>query len=392
METTLETRRARRGANLTILHVAAPAEVGGLESVLRLLAPGHQRMGHRVVVAGVVPPEAESHAFLDALAGSGIEAVALRHATRDYGGERRAIRRLCDEIQPSLVHTHGYRPDVVDAQAARAAGVPTVSTVHGFTGGGLRNRLYEWIQEGALRRFAAVVPVSGAIAERLARRGVSRERLHVIPNAFDAAAPTADRGAARAALGWRDGEFVAGWVGRLSREKGPDLMVDAAALVAEPAVRLSVLGDGPMRGELERRAASLGLRDRIRWHGVVPEARVLFSAFDVLVLSSRTEGIPIVLLEAMAAGTPIVAASVGGVPEMLSSREALLVTPGEAAALARAIEAVRSDPGAARERSLAARRRLERDFGLEPWLARYEALYRSVAAQAETRAASRRER
>jgi glycosyltransferase involved in cell wall biosynthesis len=118
--------------------------------------------------------------------------------------------------------------------------------------------------------------------------------------------------------------------------------------------------------------------ESIRWCGVVPDAGALFSAFDVFVLSSRTEGIPVVLLEAMAAQTPIVAARAGGVPEMLSDEEALLVAVDNPHALAVAMTEVRDNPAAAVVRATAARARLERDFVLDEWVKRYDRVYRSV--------------
>lgn len=370
---------------LIILHVTAPAEVGGLESVVRMLAHGHQRMGHRVCVAGMFPPSPPSlgdpHPFLDGLAELGVEVIPIRLPTRAYMRERSAVRRLCATLKPSIVHTHGYRSDVVAGSAARAAGVPIVTTVHGFTGGGARNRLYEWIQEGAFRRFDAVVAVSRAIAERLERRGVPRERIRILPNAFDPAAGRLDRAAARRVLGIPASDFTLGWVGRLSREKGADVFLDAMAELADDTVHASILGGGPDRADLEQRAIARGIAPRLRWHGTVANAATLFAAFDAFVLSSRTEGIPIVVLEAMAAGTPIVAARVGGVPDMLSDEEAFLVPAEDPRALAAAIAALRANPDEAGRRAAAARRRLERDFALEPWLHRYEELYRSLARE-----------
>jgi glycosyltransferase involved in cell wall biosynthesis len=106
----------------------------------------------------------------------------------------------------------------------------------------------------------------------------------------------------------------------------------------------------------------------------------LFPAFDVFVLSSRTEGTPIALFEAMAAGVPIVASAVGGVPDVVSSREAVLVTQEDPAALAAGLTETLGDPTAALERARAARRRLEREFALQPWLEQYLALYTSLYA------------
>lgn len=114
----------------------------------------------------------------------------------------------------------------------------------------------------------------------------------------------------------------------------------------------------------------------------MPGAERLFRAFDALVLSSRTEGTPIVLFEAMAAGVPIVATRVGGVPDMLSPREAELVPSGDPAALAAAIRGIHRDPGAAAAKARVARERLCREFQAEPWIERYEAVYRAALARA----------
>lgn len=354
--------------------------MGGLESVVAMLARGHRSMGHRVCVAGLVDRTAGKHPFLESLASEGVEVAPIGLPTRAYGREREAVRRLCSNVEPDVVHTHGYRSDVIDGGVGRSVGIPTISTVHGFTGGGMRNRIYEWIQERAFRDFDAVVAVSEPIAQRLAGRGVPRARIHVIPNAFDGSVVPMGRAAARERLGIRQDEFSIGWVGRLSAEKGPDVFIDAIPLLARPLPSVSVVGGGPDEAVLLERAAQLGVADRVRWHGIVREAGALLTAFDLFVLSSRTEGIPIVLLEAAAARTPIVATRVGGIPSMLSDAEAILVPAEDPRALATAIDAVRSQPAAARERAEAARRRLERDFALRPWLERYEALYRTLAA------------
>ena len=340
------------------------------------LASGHRARGHRVHVAAVLPEPPRGHPFVSGLERSGVQVSTIEVGGRSYVRERAAVRALCADLRPQVVHTHGYRPDVVDAGVAREVGIPIVTTVHGFTGGGLRNRAYEWVQERALRRFDAVVAVSQPLAARLRARGIRADRLHVIPNGFDADAPRLDRLRAREALNIPPDRFTVGWVGRISHEKGPDVFLRALDLLNDASVDALMLGDGPLRAALERGGTGAG---SLRWSGVVPGAGALYAAFDAFVLSSRTEGIPIALLEAMAAGTPIVAARVGGVPEMLSDAEAVLVPPDDPRALAAALAAVRADPGGARERATRARVRLEREFSLPAWLDRYEAVYHSLA-------------
>jgi len=366
---------------LRILHVTAPAQVGGLERVVEALAAGHRRAGYAVHVAVVLDEGETDHPLAQALRRAAVEVEVLAPPARGYRRERAAIAALCGRLHPDVVHTHGARPDVVDGGVPRGLGIPVVSTVHGFTGGGWKNRLYERLMIRAYRRFAAVVAVSRPIVERLTRAGVAAARVHLVRNAWagnDGGAPVAPN-AARAALGLPgDGPRI-GWIGRLSPEKGPDIMVDALAHLVAP-VHLSMIGEGSDAASLRSRAVGAGIGDRVTWHGNVPDAGTLLPAFDVFVLSSRTEGTPIVLLEAMAAGVPIVATAVGGVPDVVSGGEAVLVPGEDPQALAKAIDAVLSDPAGARVRAQVARRRLEREFALEPWLDRYLEIYRSVSA------------
>ena len=334
----------------------------------------------------VVEPEATEHPFVSALARDGIDTAVVRVGAKAYFREWRSLRDLMRQRKPDVVHTHGYRSDVIGGLAAAKSDVPRVTTVHGFTGGGAKNRANEWMQVRVYHTFSAVVAVSKPIVQRLRSAGVRDDLIHTIPNAIDTRHPFPARPEARTTLGASNDQFVIGWVGRMSTEKAPDVLVEALRDIRQPFKAIFV-GDGPGRPSLQAQAAKLGLDSSIRWTGMVPDAAALFSAFDAFVLSSRTEGIPIVLLEAMRANVPIVATRVGGVPEMLSDTEALLVPSDQPAALADAISSVRDNPEAARTRAQAARARLEREFAVDPWVARYDAVYRSVlpAAGARTR-------
>ena len=347
--------------------------------MVHALAAGQRRGGHRVSVVAVLGEGRDRHPFLTLLEQAGVDAIPLRFPPRAYLRERRAIVDVCRRLRPDVVHTHGYRVDVVDAGPVRRAGVPTVTTVHGFTGGDAKNWVYERLQRRAFRRFDAVVAVSRPLAGALARAGVPASRLHVVQNAWAADDPPPfSRDHARQALEVPNGKFHVGWVGRLTVEKGPDVLLAAVQLLADLPLVVSVLGDGRERERLVTSATRLGLEPRVRWRGSVAAAGRLFRAFDVFVLSSRTEGTPIVLFEAMATETPVVATTVGGVPDVVSEREAVLVAPDDPAALARAIRSVAADPVTALDRARRARERLAREFAAAPWLAKYECIYRSV--------------
>src|SRR5436309_2281625 len=362
---------------MVILHVVAPAEFGGLEEVVRALAGGLRERGHDAHVAAIVDARTGEHAFCRALTARGVPVHQVVVPPRAYLKERRAIAELCARLRPDVVHTHGYRPDVVDAGVARRLRLPVVTTLHGYTGGGWRNRFYQRLQRGRLRRFDAVVAVSRPLAEAARRSGVPSDRIHLVRNAWGGGA-FLDRAAARAALRVPAEGFRVGWVGRLSREKGPDVALEAMTYLRDLPVALSVVGAGRELAGLRALAASRGVTDRVAWHGSVPEAGSLLRAFDVVVLSSRTEGTPIVLLEAMAAGIPVVASRVGGLPDVLSSDEALLVPPEDPAACAAALRAVYADGAGAERRARAAGARLESEFGCSAWVSCYEALYRKL--------------
>jgi len=364
---------------MRVLHIVAPGEVGGLERVVQLLAQGQARSGANVHVAVVLDGASGDHGLVDFFAATGVTPHPIVIPPRTYWRERAAILDLGRRLRPDVVQTHGCRPDVVDAPAARRLGIPTVTTVHGFIGGDWKNRLYEWVQRRAYRSFEAVIAVSRPLRDRLVLEGVPANRIHVIQNGWQEGAPPFDRATARHVLGVSAEGFRVGWVGRLSSEKGPDVLLDALVHLTDLPLSVSMVGNGRERQSLRARVQRLGIERHVHWHGLVPDMAPRFAAFDVLVLSSRTEGTPIVLFEAMAASVPVVAACVGGVPDVVSPGEALLVPPEDPVALAAAIRAVYRNPAEARTRAARARERLFADFSVPPWIGRYDAIYKLVS-------------
>lgn len=367
---------------MNIVHTVAPAEVGGLEDVVLRLCGGLRSRGHEVTVVSIHDTDPHGHPFLEALRSTaGVDVEVIVVPARGYLSEVRRVRAICDRLRPDVLHTHGFRPCVLHPLAVRGMAVALVATLHGFTGGSRKNRFYEWLQIRSVARMDAAVAVSEPLANRLRTEGVPPEVLHLVRNAWESPGDLRDRSGAREALGVPPDAFHIGWVGRLSREKGPDLLIESLGVLQDlSSVRTSFIGDGPMRPELEARSREMGLGG-VTFHGAIPNARELFSAFDVFVLSSRTEGTPIVLLEAMGAGVPVIATRVGGVPDVVGPESALLVPPDDAAGLAGAIESVVRAREAAAARAREARTSLDERFAVDPWLDRYEAIYRAVARE-----------
>lgn len=368
---------------LRVLQVTAPGAFGGRETAVAALSSGLRAAGHAVEALAVLDegPGAPESSFVDRLRAGGVPVRPVALPPRAYGREARALREAVASMGATIVHSHGYRTDVVAALALAREGVPLVSTAHGFTGGGWKNRLYERYQSLAWRRCEAVIAVSRPLAGALVERGVAPARVRTIRNAWRSDADPASRSEARRRLGIDADEVAIGWVGRVSREKGPDLALAALAALGRSDACLHVVGAGPLRGELEAVAGDRGLAGRVRWHGPVPGAGALLGAFDLLLLSSRTEGTPMVLFEAMEAGVPIVAAAVGGVPDVLSARDAWLVPAGDPAALAAALDAALADREEADRRATRAGERLRGEFAVGPWVDAHVALYREILAR-----------
>ncbi|HEX9728997.1 MAG TPA: glycosyltransferase [Gemmatimonadales bacterium] len=363
-------------ASPRVIHVLAPAAYGGAEAVVETLV---RQQGARAAVATLLQTPGP-HPFVAALRNAGVDVHEIRCGRRQYRREARALASLMTAQGADVVHSHVYHADLVGYAAARIAALPIVSTVHGFTGGGLKNRIYEWLDLRALARMQAVIAVSGSVRDRVIRAGCAPERVHLIPNAVGGL-PPADRSAARRALGLNLAASVVGWVGRLSREKGPDLFVGALESLGPRVPNAVLIGDGDEAIGLAGRIDSAGLGGVVRLAGAVPNAGRLLPAFDVLVLSSRTEGTPIILLEAMAARVPVVAFAVGGIPDVLDDGSAWLVAPDDVAALGRAVRAVLDDPDEARRRTAAAARILRTRFDAGDWVTRVDAVYQEVVGQ-----------
>jgi len=368
---------------MRVTQIVAPGAYGGLEQVISQLATGLARRGAGVTAALLVqaghaaPPD-----LVEALSTGGVRVRTVASPHRGYLRQRRLVGELLGSERPDVAHTHGYLADVLLRSVAQSLQIPTVATAHGFTGGDLKNRIFERFQRHSFRRMDAVVAVSRPLGEALTASGIPASRVHLIRNAWAAPGAFLAPAEARARLGIDPGARVVGWVGRLSAEKAPDLAVSAIAASAAE-VTLSLLGDGPAGVGVRELSARLGVQDRIRWHGAVAAAWQYFRAFDVFCLSSRTEGTPIALLEAMAAGVPVVATHVGGVPDVVTEAEAILVPPDDPRALAAAIaQALNEDQ---RARTAAARHRLEAEFGVVDWIRKHESLYLDLTSSKAVR-------
>lgn len=373
---------------LRIVHACTPASVGGLERVVQGLATGLAARGHKVDVIAVVEPDVRTDDLRAPLDAAGVAVHELRLGGRDYLGEILGVGALLRKLAPDVLHTHGYRADLMHGLLVRPRHIANVSTLHGSSRLGGVSHAFEWLQERALKRFDGVVAVSTPLERQLLALGVPRAALHRIPNATKAPAPL-PRAEARTALGIAGAGPVIGFIGRLIPIKGTDVLLQALARATDSPWNAVIVGGGPERERLETLAASLGIGARVTFAGEREHAARYLAAFDLFVLPSRSEGTPIVLLETLAAGVPVIASAVGGVPDLIAApAEGALVPPDDPAALGSAILRALSAPAAAEAGAKAAQERVRREYNFDSWISRHEALY--AAAMQKRGLASRR--
>jgi len=255
----------------------------------------------------------------------------------DFGVVAR-MASVLRQIRPDIVETHDCKSHllhfVIRALYDDLRSAKWIAFHHGYTRTSRKVLLYQQLDRLSLRFADRVITVCRPFANVLESRGVPSQRITVISNAIaERAAPAADViDQVRARLGIQPGEFMILTVGRLSREKGhDDLLVAFRALLERSGsnrIRLVIAGDGPEKGRLEASVVPLGAR--VCFAGHVADPWPLYHAAQAFVLPSHSEGSPLVILEAMAAGVPIVATRVGGIPEVLHDRESALLVPARA--------------------------------------------------------------
>jgi glycosyltransferase involved in cell wall biosynthesis len=359
--------------------------IGGAETQLKALLPHLARLGVRVQV--ITREEPGSPTF-DEVDGARVYRVPLL-STRGAASLAYTARALhflhAHRSTTQVIHSHGLLSPSTTAMVARLAlGIPAIATTHGFQAD------LALLRHGVLGspRFRAIstvmdrfIVISSEIGRGLRAEGVPRRKLVTIPNGIDAdrfsPADPDRRIALRSQLGI-EGRRVVLYVGRLEDVKGPDLLFNAWPLVrkAVPDAELLIAGDGMLRQELERSGVP-----HVRFLGSQPDPLDLYQAADCFVLPSRSEGLPVALLEALSVGLPVVSTAVGGAPEILAGYEReTLVRPGDVEALAEGlVDRLRTPPPLSSRRAL--RSRVQLEYSIQRAAASLAELYGSLIMQ-----------
>jgi len=379
-----------------VLHVLSGKEKGGILRVIH-------------AACDPIPPSVAEVAILllgetSAALPPGVRVLRPGGGGATSWGKLGRVHSLIRGERFTLIHTHGSISNLYGWRLRlRMRGLTHLIQVHSHLSlilretqkSRIKRALLLWGNRRALRTCDRVIAVSHSIRDELVQGGLAASKITVIQNAVDldelesrsrmpcALAASLDKGG--------EGTAVVGSVGRLSRVKNYRLLLEAARLVLrERPVTFVLVGDGPERAALERAAGELGIAASVVFAGWVENPYPLLRAFDVVALTSNSEGFPVVLAEAMGLERPIVATRVGGVEEIV--RDGVcgeIIAPGDAGALARALLRLLGDPARRQAFGRAGREIVARDFSRASMLGKLHAVYASMAPDRSGAAGSR---
>jgi sugar transferase (PEP-CTERM/EpsH1 system associated) len=292
------------------------------------------------------------------------------------------LSRLLRRAQVDVVHSHNWASFLYAVLAAKWAGVPIIHGEHGKNAGELdeTNRPKHWAKSVLGRRVNRLVTVSRALATEWAGYGVPESKIQWIPNGVDVERfrPRTDKLAQRRRFGLPEQAFLYGSVGRMDALKNYEVLVAAFGKLAReiPDGHLALMGEGPCEPRLRQEAEELGAGSRVHWLGRRPDPENFLAALDIFVLPSKTEGMSNVVLEAMAAGLPVVCADLPCHHEVFEAdREGLVVSPCTADTLAVCLAALRHDAPRRDSLGSAARNKILARFNVTRMVSEYERLY-----------------
>jgi glycosyltransferase involved in cell wall biosynthesis len=364
---------------IRIVHIVPTLDPSGAEKQLALLAANMPKDRFDVHVIALT----RGGPYEKMLADAGVPVHIIGKMMKGDPFALRRLVRLLKKLKPTVVQTWLFAANSYGRFAAHWAKVPHIIASERCVDS-WKSGLQLWLDRRLVRWTDAVAVNSEAVKEFYAHQGIPREKLHVIPNAVAPAEPVTDRAALRKEMGVRESSFVLGFVGRLWPQKRvEDLIVGADILcIAEWPIEVVIVGDGPRRTALQRFAENMQKVGDVKFLGKRDDARRLMAGFGALVLPSAFEGMPNVVLEAMAAGTPVVASRIAGMTEVVADGETgLLFEPKRPSDLARKVQRLLEEPELARRLAENAKRVVGEKFTVEAMTAGYVRLYEGLLSK-----------
>lgn len=354
------------------------------------IAKGLDRSRFHIVVGSFVSGELEGHAYLCEARRRGLSILPVRERRGFDPNVTMQIKDFCNRTGIHVIHTHEWRSNLYGLWVARTLGLKTIATAHGWIANDLRGKVYTRLDRSMLRLFDEVVAVSKMIERQLRASWVPSHKITVVENTLQTGLYHADRKdkSVRDSLGIPPDRCLIGKIGRLSREKAQVCLFHALRRLLDRGdnPHLVLVGHGPDEVMLRNLAVELGIAGRVTFAGFRTDMRGIYNSLDIVAQSSLTEGMPNVILEAMAMLVPVVATDAGGTGELIEpGKHGWLVTAGDADALADALHEAIIHPKITSRLADAARERVVSTFDSRIRLERMAVLYERVSKRIEGR-------
>lgn len=374
-----------------VAYIFTPIEFGGSERVnLNFLKTVNRERFEIYPILLIRPWEIETLVEAE-LRKENYRYVKVPVALKEFGDPFRALRasykimNILRKNEFDLLHVHGYFASICSLYIARLMKIQCIATCHGFISTDQKLKFYNQLELIALRACQSIIAVSENVKETLTKNGITSSKIIVMQNAVkfreNNSIDDENRTMKRREIGIESDEFVCGYIGRLSEEKGLKYLILALEeiRIATVSVRLVVIGDGPQRDTMMKLAKERNLVSRVIFLGFKKNIEDWLPILDLFVLPSLTEGTPMALLEAMSIGLPVIATSVGGVPNIIKDNEnGIQVQPADYKEISRQIENFIRSPEFRKKISENAINTIKTKFNIQTWCRKIENVYETL--------------
>lgn len=366
----------------TILHLISSAGFYGAESMLVALASEQRKAGLNPVIGVLKNSQNPNLEIAERAQQRGLEVKILECCGLIDWKTLQELRFFVRSRSINLVHSHGYKTNVFSHLALRSERIPRVTTCHGTRLLDLKLVFYNYLDRLLLRYFDQVVCVSPILKEQALHSGVRTEKVSVIDNGIDLEEfDSLSASSVCESVRLHQEDIVVGTVAALSVEKGQRYLIEAAASVCRdiPNIRLVFVGDGPLAADLKSMVRDAGLENKVKFTGIRKDIVALLHVFDIFVLPSLQEGLPMALLEAMLAGRAVIATDVGAIPRVIANgTDGLLVPARDSAALARALGKLAINLNMRQSLGIRAKEKIVREFSAKRMAEEYSRVYQQA--------------
>jgi len=363
-----------------VLHLISPIGCFGAEKVMITLCVGLVSSEYQPLI-GVIGNSTSSHfAVIEEAQRSGLDVIDFTCKGKFDINFVRTLTRFLRDKDIAIIHSHGYKSNFYALIASFKTKVRKIATCHNWLGESGKMKFYKQLDLLLLSRFDKLVVVSKTLRNEIIKKGISSNKVEIIHNGvdLDRYCLSCDRLVLKDSFKINDNEIIVGTVGRLSKEKGHVFLLDAfrKAVLEFAGIKLLIVGDGQLRESLERRAIDLQISEKVIFCGKRNDISQLLQIFDIFVLPSLTEAMPLALLEAMASKKPVIATKVGEIPEIISNGySGLLVEPGDACAMADALVTLLRDKKKASLFAARSNEMLKKNYTSEQMTQKYLNIY-----------------